>query len=220
MRRVLYLYPKRWRDRYGDEMDQLLDDAPLTVRAAADIAVHAASVRLLDRTTLATVSALVAAAALLPLMVLGALWVNFVLLPSPIDPGILLAVLHVQPSSLLSLLGFVFAVVPMLQRVRNSDGRSTLRVRWRSYPVHAVLASVATVGVAMTVQQLYNEVWHGVAAWYWALCATSCEEPWMAPVTLAGIVYPWILVVPAGWLAWRRARRSRTVDRQPRSSRR
>ena len=157
MRRILYLYPKRWRDRYADEMDQLLHDAPLTVRAAADIAVHAASVRLLDRRTLATASALVAAAALLPLMVFGLLWVNFVLLSSPIDVGVLFAILgQFQRSLLLSLVGFVFAVVPMLLRVTTPDGRSTLRVRWRSYPVHAVLASVATVGVAMEVHQLYN----------------------------------------------------------------
>lgn len=208
MRRILYLYPKRWRDRYADEMDQLLDDAPLTARATADIAVHAASVRLMDRTTLATASALVAAAALLPLMAFGLLWVNFVLLSSAIDVGVLFAILgQFQRSLLLSLVGFVFAVVPMLQRVTSSDGRSTLRVRWRSYPVHALLASVATVGVAIIGQQLYNEAWHGVAGWYWALCATSCHEPWMAPLTLAGIVYPWILIVPAGWLAWRRARR-------------
>jgi hypothetical protein len=207
MRRILYLYPKRWRDRYADEMDQLLDDAPLTVRGAANMGAHAAAVRLRDGATLAGLSALLATAALLPLMNIAVLWVNFVVLPNPMDAWILVAVLErVPPSLLLALLGLAAAVAPMLHRVTETGGPSRVRVRWRMYPIHAGLALIALAGVAMTVVELYDQAWHGVAQWYWAACATACHEAWMAPVSLAGILYPWILLAPAAWFAWRRGR--------------
>jgi hypothetical protein len=208
MRRILYVYPKRWRDRYADEMDQLLDDAPLTVRGAASIGVHAARVRLRDGATLSTLSALVAAAALLPIISLGILWVNFVVLPEPMDAGIALGILHrLQPSEALPFLGLIAAVAPMLQAVVRPEGRMGARIRWRSYPIHAGLALIAIAWIAVLVAHLYDVVWHAVARWYWALCATSCHEPWMAPLSLARIIYPWILLLPAGWLVWRWGRR-------------
>ena len=208
MRRVLFLYPKRWRDRYAHEMDQLLDDAPLSVRGATDIGIHAVTLRLLDATTLATLSALLASAALLPHMSFGMLWVNFVLLPQPIGAAAPIGILdRVQPSVLLALLGFAAAVAPMLRGVSQRDRRSGVRLRWQSYPIHTGLALIAAAWIAMTVAQLYDQAWHVVARWYWALCATSCHEPWMAPLSLGRIIYPWILLLPAGWLAWRWGRR-------------
>lgn len=35
---VLRLYPRAWRDRYGEEFRDLLDEGPLTVRVLADVA--------------------------------------------------------------------------------------------------------------------------------------------------------------------------------------
>jgi hypothetical protein len=205
MRRILYLYPRRWRDRYGDEMDQLLDDAPLTARGVASIGMHALQLRMRDGGTQAGLCAVLALVALLPLMIMAYLWLNFAVLHNPIDAPVLWAVLdRVQPFQVMPVLGLVLAAAPMLQQVTHADGRSTLRLRWRRFPVHAALTIVGAAGTAIMLVEVYDTAWHAVAQWYWATCDTSCGEPWMAPVSLAGTLYPWILLAPAGWLAWRR----------------
>lgn len=206
MRRILSLYPKRWRDRYGDEMDQLLDDAPLTLRGAASIGSHALRLRMGDRRTLATLSALLALLAIMPLLVMAFLALNFVVLQNPIDGAIVMALIGRLPmSAVMTVLAVVLAGAPMLEyRQAHPHAPRALRIRWREYPVHAAIALVASGGTLLMLEDLYDMVWHAVAQWYWATCETSCGELWMVPISLAGTAYPWILLVPAGWLAWRR----------------
>ena len=208
MRRILYLYPKRWRRRYADELDELLDHAPLTVRGAVNIGILAAALRMRDGPTLAFLSALLAAAALVPFVIMTILWLNFVILPRPFDPSLPLAMTNrFPPTPVLPFVGLAAAVLPMLQDRAEPGGGRRIRIRWRSYPIHAGLALVAVAWVSMAAAELYDQVWHGVARWYWALCATSCHEPWMAPLSLGRIIYPWILLPTAGWLVWRWVRR-------------
>src|SRR5919106_1743556 len=47
MRRLLGLYPRRWRDRYGAEMEALLDDLPPRPATVLDLVRGAARERLL-----------------------------------------------------------------------------------------------------------------------------------------------------------------------------
>lgn len=45
IRVLVALYPKDWRDRYGEEFGALLEDSRLTPFAVADVVVHAARLR-------------------------------------------------------------------------------------------------------------------------------------------------------------------------------
>jgi len=38
VKRLVRLYPRAWRDRYGAELETLLDDAPTSVGVIADVA--------------------------------------------------------------------------------------------------------------------------------------------------------------------------------------
>jgi len=46
MRWLILLYPRRWRERYGAELEALLEDSPPRVRDVADLIWSAISLRL------------------------------------------------------------------------------------------------------------------------------------------------------------------------------
>src|SRR5690242_20618397 len=68
LRMAAQLYPRPWRERYGDEFEALLDDAPPTWRDAADIVLGALKVHLTTGSSCLKLSAVLGAVGL----VLGA----------------------------------------------------------------------------------------------------------------------------------------------------
>jgi hypothetical protein len=77
MSRLMALFPKSWRERYGDEVVELLADSRTPVRDRADIILAAVRVRL-DAAQLAPEEVIVrthlAAAALVVLGAVGGMW--------------------------------------------------------------------------------------------------------------------------------------------------
>lgn len=47
MKWFIYLYPKKWRERYGEEFVYILENKKLSIKSMADIFIHAMDARLL-----------------------------------------------------------------------------------------------------------------------------------------------------------------------------
>jgi hypothetical protein len=115
IRWLLRLYPKRWRQRYGDEYHALLEDLDLGPRTIVGVAAHAARVHAqVRRTGLIQLAGIATFAAAERFAVSGGYGDNILWLPGSIRSlGLLL----------IAITGFGVAAAPVVRRTVKRLGR-------------------------------------------------------------------------------------------------
>lgn len=176
---MLWLYPRSWMRRYGDEFRQLLDDTPATPHTALDVARHGLMLhgRLAPRSALHLIesggntmrnhpqrSAALAAAVLLPTaFLIGVAVLKYVVgVAAPFDaiePAMTPLVTHPLGETVLTLapyLALVLAGVPVVRSVPRLDhGRLVGTLSLEAPLVNIVIATLsAAIALFMAVYRV------------------------------------------------------------------
>lgn len=188
---LLRVYPKRWRDRYGEEFAALLADdiaeRPRCLRRDLDVVRSGLTARLTtDATTLAALLVFLAGAT--------SIWTQLVSGTQNAKPDTTAVTLGLVTLSLcglavatIAVVGTVTLATAVLRTARDGGGRKLLR------PAATTLAGAVTLGLGAQQISSHAQTAAPAARWTWAV-TESISTYWIHPDRL--------LALPTSELAW------------------